>query len=72
MEDADASLLVGDGEVRRCKEGIRVEGWIIGRHYCPAPIATWIHSGQNAPEGPSSEAKLLLYYFTDKSVKNDR
>lgn len=38
MEDADASLLVGVGEVRRCKEGIRVEGWIIGRHYCPAPI----------------------------------
>lgn len=29
------------------EEGIRVEGWIIGRHYCPAPVATWIHSGRN-------------------------
>lgn len=71
MEDADASLFIGDGGVRRREEGIRVEGWIIGRHYCPAPIATWIHSGQNALEGPSSKAKLL-YHFTGTNVTDDR
>jgi len=42
------------------------------RHYCPVPVATWIHSGQDAPEKSSLEAKSSLYHFTGTNVTDNR
>lgn len=61
----------------RSWRGKAARGWyprrgMDNRHYCPVPVATWIHSGHDAPEGPSSEAKLLLYHFAGTNVTDDR